>query len=120
MSSSTIWPDYTIVIHRREDTTLLKTSFTIALDSLASTRKGKLVINPIYRVFSRSKDGVHFWRRREHDKWELECLGMLKAMPLDVVIPSNIMNDIKHNRVSEEMEPFLKRGVIVELPIDFI
>lgn len=120
MSDSAIWSDYTIVVHKRENETLLNSSFIIAREWLASTKKGKLVINPIYRVFSRSKDGIHFWRRRENDKWELECLGMLKAMPLDIFVPSNIMDDIKHNRVSEEIDPLLKRGVIVEVPTNFI
>jgi len=120
MSGLPIWSDYTIIVHKRENETLVNSSFTLALELLASMRKGKLVINPIYRVLSRSKDGVHLWRRREHDKWELECLAMLKAMPLDIFIPFNIVEDIKQNRVSEEMEPLLKRGVILEVPTNFI
>ncbi len=120
MSDSAIWSDYTIVVHKRGNETLVNSSFTISLDSLASTRKGKLVINPIYRVFSRSKNGVHLRRRRENDKWEFECLGMLKAMPLEIFIPSNILTDIEHNRVSEEMDPLLRRGIIVNVPMNFI
>ncbi len=120
MNDSPLWSDYTIVVQKREHEAPVNPSFTIALEWLASTKKGKLVINPIYRIFSRSKDGVHLWRRREHDKWELECVGMLKAMPLDIFIPSRILDDIKNRRISREMEPLLRRGVVLEVPNDFV
>ena len=120
MSESAIWSDYIIVVHKRKGETIVNPPYSIALDVLVSTKGGKLIINPIYRVLSRSKDGVQLQRRRADQKWEFECLAMMKAMPLDLFIPTSIMNDVKQHRVTQEMEPLLRRGVVLAVPTNFI
>ena len=67
-----------------------------------------------------SRCGGDIWRRREIDKWELECVSMLKAMPHQLLLRHDIVNDLKANRVSEGMVTLLRRGVILEIPEHFM
>ncbi len=90
------------------------------LEQLLTTVKGKLVINPIYRVVKTSKKGACLRRRRECVAWELECLSMLKAMPHEIFISSTILNDMQISRLSPPVISLLKRGVIIEVPQNFI
>lgn len=94
--------------------------FEVPTEFLASGRKGKLVINPIYRIVTDSPEGIHLCRRRENEKWELENLMMLKAIPYEVVLPRALIQDLHNNRYSKEMLPLLQRGVILEVPENFI
>lgn len=114
------WSDYTVLVFPGKDGTFSSQVCAIPVDMLASGKSGKLVLNPIYRIIRHTKDGYHIRRRREYDTWELECLLMLKAMPHHLFLENEVMKDMKANCISGKVVKLLRRGVIVEVPNNFI
>ncbi|MBI5215915.1 MAG: hypothetical protein HY960_09185 [Ignavibacteriae bacterium] len=120
MISSNKYSEYTIMGTKFSQPEEIQMKHQLPCDLLASGTNGKLIVNPVYRYLSKSKEGIHYWRRREHDKWELENLLMMKAMPLEIVLPWNIIRAVQENLISPEMDAYLKQGVIIEVPLNFV
>lgn len=120
MIASYRYSEYTIIATKSSQLQENQFISQISRNYLASGTKGKLIINPIYRSFSKSKDGIRYWRQRENDKWEFENLLMMKAMPLEIVLPWNVIRAVQENLISPEMDVLLRHGVILEVPINFI
>ena len=112
--------DYTVLAYKCSQTMTDEIAFDIPIEFFVYRKRSKLVINPIYRIFSKSKKSIHVWRQRQNEKWELECLMMLKAMPLEIEISIIIMNNLRDNILSEEMIPLLNRGIILEVPENYM
>lgn len=112
--------DFTIIAYKGGQRKINLSPIDGEIEFLASGRKHKMVINPIYRIITKSKEGILLRRRRQEENWELECMMMMKAMPLEIFLPAKIIHDIKNNECSEEMLPLLQRGVIIEVPSSFM
>lgn len=82
--------------------------------------KNKISINPMYRISSKSKQGVLLRRLRQEENWELECIMMMKVMPLEIFLPTNVLDDIHAKRFTAETRALLHRGVLLAVPETFI
>lgn len=112
--------EYTIIARKTSSEDVDQCTVFRLPSELLATEKGQLIINPIYKVISRSREGLHLWRKRENEKWELECLMMIKAMPLQILLPLHIMEDVRNRRISASMRRLLLRGIILEVPKYFV
>lgn len=109
--------DYSIVARKKPpEETVDNLVLHLPVEFLAGSKNGKLIINPIYRIISRSGEGIHIWRKRENEKWELEALLMMKAMPLHILLQTHILEDARKNIISAEVLSLLQRGVLIEVP----